>query len=438
MMENYIKALLAQIRCQKAHPMIEEEFRTHIQEQILENVQNGMEQVEAEKHAVHDMGDPIAVGSSLDRIHRPSISISLLIFMAVITVLGNVIHILALEDVADKWSFLRISILGYLVMCGTYFLDYTFFAKHAKKIGIVLLLMLFGIQISDLAIPINGARSYLSFGPFRIALVQWMILYVPCYAAILYHNRSKKVVGIIQSFLYAFIPSYLVLHMSGTMYAIIMFFTMSVLLTISVSKGWFLISKRKFYIAYWGGVLLVISGILYRMMFGQGYQASRIKGLFHRSEDVNYIANLLSDLLKHSNFLGSSGQIINNILPEANKDYILTNLMTRIGILPGILLCILFTFFYMKLFRMAAVQKNELGMLISISCGLLLSIQFLLNAGSNFAIISATFETNLPFISTGNQSTIVSYCLIGMILSTYKYKSVLPKQIALRQTAEKA
>lgn len=432
MMETYIKALLAQIRCQKAHPMIEEEIRTHIKEQMLENEQSGMDKENAEINAVYDMGDPIAVGTSLDHIHRPSISVSLLILMAILTILGNVIHFFVLADATEKWSFLRISLVGYFLMCGTYFLDYTFFAKYAKKIGVALLMFVFFVQFSNIAISINGARRYVPFGPFQISLMQWMLLYVPCYSAILYHYRNTKISGVIKAFLFALIPTYLVLHMSGTIYAMIMFFTMSMLLTISVYKGWFLIPKKKFYIIYWGGGLLAIVATLYHIMSLHGYQEARLSVLLHRREGVNYVSTLLASLQKGSNLFGESGQVTNQVLPEGGKVYILTNLMVHIGIIPGVLLCLLFVLFYVKLFRMAIAQKNELGMLITISCIMLLVLEFLLNIAMN-ALNVPVMATYLPFVSAGNQSLLVSYVLIGIILSTYKYKSVLPKQIEIKK-----
>ena len=41
-MEEYLKTLLEQIRCKKACPMIEEEIRSHIEEQVRANMAEGM------------------------------------------------------------------------------------------------------------------------------------------------------------------------------------------------------------------------------------------------------------------------------------------------------------------------------------------------------------------------------------------------------------
>ena len=61
-MEKYLEKLLLQIRCKKARPYIAEEIKGHIESQIEDNIADGMSYEEAEKNAVADMGDPIAVG----------------------------------------------------------------------------------------------------------------------------------------------------------------------------------------------------------------------------------------------------------------------------------------------------------------------------------------------------------------------------------------
>ena len=82
-METYLEKLLSQIRCKKARPYIAEEIRDHIECQIADNLSEGMTSEEAEKNAVTDMGDPVEVGISLDRIHKPKIAWRLLVIVGI-------------------------------------------------------------------------------------------------------------------------------------------------------------------------------------------------------------------------------------------------------------------------------------------------------------------------------------------------------------------
>lgn len=70
-MEEFLEKLLSQIRCKKARPFIGDELRMHMEDQMAENIQSGMNQEDAEREAIKDMGDPIEVGIFLDGIHKP-------------------------------------------------------------------------------------------------------------------------------------------------------------------------------------------------------------------------------------------------------------------------------------------------------------------------------------------------------------------------------
>ena len=72
-MEKYLEKLLLQIRCKKSKTIYCRGDKGHIESQIEDNIVDGMSYEEAEKNAVADMG-PIAVGISLDKIHKPQIA----------------------------------------------------------------------------------------------------------------------------------------------------------------------------------------------------------------------------------------------------------------------------------------------------------------------------------------------------------------------------
>ena len=84
-MEEYMKALLEQIRCKPAKKLVEQEIRGHILEQYEENLDKGMEETLAMEEAVKDMGNPIETGIALDAIHKPQISWGMIGILAVLS-----------------------------------------------------------------------------------------------------------------------------------------------------------------------------------------------------------------------------------------------------------------------------------------------------------------------------------------------------------------
>ena len=54
-MEEYIRKLLEQVRFKAAHKGIEDEIRSHIEDQIEDNMRSGMDDDSAMKAAIKDM-----------------------------------------------------------------------------------------------------------------------------------------------------------------------------------------------------------------------------------------------------------------------------------------------------------------------------------------------------------------------------------------------
>ena len=69
--EEFIQLLADQIRCKRAREDVIREMEAHISDQAEAYEAEGMEPEEALAEAVEQMGDPVAVGVELDRIHRP-------------------------------------------------------------------------------------------------------------------------------------------------------------------------------------------------------------------------------------------------------------------------------------------------------------------------------------------------------------------------------
>ncbi|MBE5829886.1 MAG: hypothetical protein E7305_10560 [Butyrivibrio sp.] len=99
-MEEYIKKLLEQVRFKKAHKSIEGEIRSHIEEQINDNISAGMDRADAEKAAVEDMGDPVEVGISMDGVHRPQIAWNVVALAVIIGIMSIFVHEFMIKDAA--------------------------------------------------------------------------------------------------------------------------------------------------------------------------------------------------------------------------------------------------------------------------------------------------------------------------------------------------
>lgn len=96
--DDYLNALTDQIRYKKARSTVAEEIRLHIEDQTETFLHEGMDEENAEKMAVQEMGDPIETGIELDRIHRPRMAWGMIGLVSLLSIMGLILQYLVQLD----------------------------------------------------------------------------------------------------------------------------------------------------------------------------------------------------------------------------------------------------------------------------------------------------------------------------------------------------
>lgn len=434
-MEAYVKKLLEQIRCKKARELVEQEIRSHIEDQIAENKACGMTESEAASEAVRDMGDPVEAGIALDAVHKPQIPWGMIGIMAVISVLGIVLRtVIGWQTQSMAGSSTKeyaLYAIANIVQTGIAFavmllvcrLDYSFIGKYAKVIAAVFYGYMF-LQVFFLASPVNGTASWIYLAiPGRtvgIYMAYVLLLAVPLYGAILYQYRGMGYKGIVKSLLWMMVPVLILLRMPCLGQASLLLGAMSVLLSIAVMKNWFAVSKKRFLIGYWSTVILIPCAFVWlKIKAGMflPYQIARMKSWLSREVLVYaYEGQGLRDAV-----MGGSFPV---------KDMVV-----------AVVIAVLLTAAVVKVFRISTRQKNQLGMMMGYGCGIVFLTEAILNIAIVLRLLPPT-QTFLPFFSLGYNGIMVCYVLMGIVLSIYRYKNILPehidtRQVLLRKTTKK-
>lgn len=139
---DYLDTVAAQIRWKRARAVAVRELGTHLEDQRNEFQAEGHSPEEAERLAVEEMGDPVAVGTDLDRLHRPKSQWKMLCLLAAALGLWLALRL------AERWgvsywneyvvSFGGIVLLAAGLAAGIYLLDYTLLAKAALPLAVLL------------------------------------------------------------------------------------------------------------------------------------------------------------------------------------------------------------------------------------------------------------------------------------------------------------
>lgn len=206
---------------------------------------------------------------------------------------------------------------------------------------------------------------------------------------------------------------------------------MLVMLTVAVLNDWFHVSKTKAIAGIWGASVIAPAVVFAVMCFGDylsAYYKARITVWIGSGNEMNYIANLMHNMLKQDQMIGANGVNISQKLPDYNADYLLTYLSATYGILAGICICAILAILILAVFRAAVKQKNQLGMLMGCGCGMVLLTNFLINVLINTGTFP-TVMTFLPFLSAGGNYIVVCYAMLGIVLSVYKNKNIYPKHL---------
>ena len=314
-----------------------------------------------------------------------------------------------------------------------YFLDYTLLARFSKVIAVILLAMClltlyFGCKV-------NGMRYFIIIGGGSVSIPALMLFYVPIYGGVIYQYHGSGYTGLLKAIVWMVIPVVLVLRMPAMMTAGLMLISMLVMLTIAIQKDWFVVQKKKAMGGLWEIFMVMPAAVFLMMYLGNAfapYQKARIQAVFSNSGDVSYLTATLRSLLTVNKFAGNSGVDVTEMLPAYNADYILVYLSSVYGMLAAILICCILAVLILTVFHTAMRQKNQLGMMMGCGCGMIFLVSFLINVLENVGAFPPT-ATFMPFLSAGGSYLIVSYGLMGIVLSIYRYKNVYPQHVRIRR-----
>ena len=183
----------------------------------------------------------------------------------------------------------------------------------------------------------------------------------------------------------------------------------------------------------WAGFLAMpVAAFLIRYLSSSltEYQIARLQAIFSGGGEEDYFTGMLHSFWQQNKWIGKSESDVMGNLPAFNADYILTYLSSVYGTIAAVLLCCVLAVLIFAVFNTSMRQKNQLGMMMGCGCGIVFLVNFSINILENLGVFpqSVTF---LPFLSAGGSCIIVSYGLMGIVLSTYRYKNIYPRHLKI-------
>lgn len=415
--KQYLETVCRQIRLKSVHADIREEIENHIADQKEAFISQGMEEETATVKAVEQMGDPVIVGTELDRTHRPKPEWSIIALTALLLLAGTFIRVYtAPQEDYGITLFNRqlvFTLMGIGLMAFCYYLDFSLLGKF--PITAFLSLAAFIILIIVRTNSINGRHIYATYP---------LLLFPVIYAGIVYRMGNKGYPGIILCGLLFVIPFALSLTIPSVASAIVLVLSCLTILTVAIARNRF--GVRRLYAL----LLVYVPTCSVFLLFINLAHDSLIQRAarhypFSDAFGSGYMENIIRQLLSGARLTGQGslsetvGEAVSQLLPGISSDFLLAYSVHRFGWLAFVAVVLLMAIFIIRAFMLCLKQKSFLALLVSMAVTTTIALQtvFYIVANLGLPIFS---PLSLPLISQSSSYLLVNMCLVGVLLSVFR------------------
>lgn len=441
--ERFLKEVCQEIKYKPVTSNISEELEQHIEEIKMEYMKDGIEEKEAEKIAVEQMGNAQEIGKRLNKIHRPKTDWKLIILVSILTIFGIVITILKQNDI-DKYELnkmLTYITIGIILSIIIYFIDYRKIRKFSNLIYFIASAILI-LSISEIRNTINGVAvlniiGEISLTPCMIAVPMYIIAFVGFITN--YNKENKRNLNIagktiiiqkdlLKIMILSITSLILIKKIPSTVNAIILGIIYLIITTIQVLKNQEN-SKKKIRLIYSiVSICIIIMTII--TILSEPYKIKRWKSYLNPEEDPycsGYEGMIQKEILNNAQLIGEADtEVINDnkniINNRSNNTFIY--LIGKAGILISSILIITIILTSIRLIKNAQNIKEIYGKYLVIGLSSLYIIQSSINILMNLNLGIKT-DIDLPFVSSGGQYFIINLVSLSIILSIYRRKNII-------------
>ena len=171
--------------------------------------------------------------------------------------------------------------------------------------------------------------------------------------------------------------------------------------------------------------MLIISSVSYLIFFVKKFEyiRERVISFLDQSSGNNYQSEKASEAIISGGFFGKGvGEgTLNNRIPEAHTDYIVSVISEEFGIVIVLAIILIFIFLAYQIIKKIPLEDENTIKLILLGSVSILILQTFIHIGVNIRILPTTGMT-LPFLSYGGSSIISNSILAGIILNLTRRK----------------
>lgn len=322
----------------------------------------------------------------------------------------------------DVWRIqLTRAVIGLALMILVAAIDYRYYAAIYKLLYVVMLVLLTVLFIA--AELTAGTLRWLDFRLFPVQpseIAKIVIIIVTAKILADRDGEMHKLHNLLFS-LMLIIPPLLLIYLQPDLGTTVILAV--VWLVMALMAG-----VHLFHVGLLGILAILISPIVWLTL--ADYQRDRVMLFLDPQSDPGAYYNVEQALISIGSGgvlgkgfgIGTQNQL--HFLRVRHTDFIFSVIGEELGLLGGLLLCVLIVVLIWRLMRAADLANDNFGRLICVGVAALIFFQSFVNLGVNIGLLPVT-GTPLPFVSYGGSSLIAFLVAIGLVQSVLMRRKTL-------------
>ncbi|KOR76688.1 FtsW/RodA/SpoVE family cell cycle protein [Paenibacillus solani] len=418
--QDFLSLVCKQVRARAMHPEIREELLGHIEERTELLMLEGNAEEPAVQEAVKQMGAPEEIGKSLHLAHRPQLDWKLLVLLVLLSMIGLFGALSVDYAGTERLSGLFIKKLvyfgiGLIFLIGLYFLDYRKLKKYSGVLFFITLCLMARTEFAGTIT--NGANLYLDFGPIMIPMLGTVSVFLLLLAGAGMKPASQwgQWEGVLQILYRGVLPVFLYGWSDSMVYLFVYVFGFLVL-------TW---TSKKNVKQFAALTVLPFLGLAYILFTKRFYLMWRLEGLTDREGDGGYFMRVIADAISSAGWFGQGFAAPNPGIPYVYSDSIYPYLIYCFGWLFGIAVGMVVLLFLVRMWNISNVLHDSYGKNIVTGVIVVLGLRLLLPILMGLGVVPIV-SLDLPFISYGGFNHMMDFAIVGLLLSIYRRKNMIP------------
>ncbi|MBY9079280.1 FtsW/RodA/SpoVE family cell cycle protein [Paenibacillus sp. HN-1] len=427
----FLRSVCREIKAREMHPELKKELGSHLEELADGKEREGYSREEAVQWAIRQMGDPVEIGRSLNRIHKPRVHWGLLITTLLFSGIG-ILGMFSVSRAAIRPEFnsplhammgnahIRFIIPGLLIMLIMMLLDYRKLRSLSWPIYICTIAGMILVNLYPRSV--NGSHRWLTL-PIGSAIdvVGWSLYLLPAsILGIWLSNLSLyrgRIIVRCRDLLLIGIPMFLYVR-SYAIPELLIFLAVILILYIWLTGKWGLPIAL-------GLVGVVIGGAA---IWRSEYLSMRVISTLNPerfADGAGYMMIQMREALATAGWRGHGFGVPMPDLPLLYSDMLLPYLIYCFGWSVGLLLAAVMLGFLLQAIRAWKSVRDPYGraLLAGLSLTIILQLLYGLAKLSGYLIL---VNLPVPFISYGGSHLLIEYAALGLILSVFRRKDMIP------------